>query len=656
MPGETYLEPDFQESPPAETSYTGSSFPTPVAPPAHDPLTGPYVCAQIPAEYMPLVLGALAQLLQPFAWDVPDDDTRNVVLDWMDTLISDISAAEACMSLAFRLTDGCSLEYSIDGGTTYTAFTGWADYFCACVQKCVTPPAPAPPESGPDLDQWACNVAGYLTYDVVYLAVKVAVDAVGMPLLGDAVAIVVEGLLGTLLPEILVLDAALATAIGDFISSWVVGNVNSWLAWLADDVVWGKLHCYLYGLVAAHPNTVGNLAAITGAALAAATGLPTTLANGVALILQHLGITTVDQVPLSAFVKEYDCTTCADSGTSGNVPQAKGFFDLTVVGGATRVPLVQEIDFVGATVANTGTAERPKATVTITGGGGGGGGGGSLNVLGGAVDVTIPATDASGSATVAFASSFGTTPTVLLTCADSDYIAEPDSITEGGCTVTVKIAVPDPASDHLVTVYWLATDFSTSGGGGGAPLPFVYTTPPDVTAWTWTNQGASTIAAQSGAYTLSTPGAGGDEWGILTTTPPTAPYTITAAMSFTAFAQNFAFGAIVLRDSGSGKFLSFGFDFQDLYQLGLIQWNDPTSFAGDYTRTPLPMAQVLWLQIENDGTNLTFRFSTDSLAYVQFDQRPVADWLPSIDGIGIGTDANTGSYPAILTLLSWHVA
>lgn len=75
---------------------TGTSFPKPAPVPATDPFTGPFVCAQIPTAYMAVVLGALSQLLQPFAWRVDTDDARNQALDWMDTLIGIIASAVEC--------------------------------------------------------------------------------------------------------------------------------------------------------------------------------------------------------------------------------------------------------------------------------------------------------------------------------------------------------------------------------------------------------------------------------------------------------------------------------------------------------------------------------------------------------------------------------
>lgn len=75
---------------------TQSSFRCPVPAPTVDPDVGPFVCWQVPTAYVQVVLGALFQLQQPFAWRAIDDDARRLTLNRMDTLISDLAAAGTC--------------------------------------------------------------------------------------------------------------------------------------------------------------------------------------------------------------------------------------------------------------------------------------------------------------------------------------------------------------------------------------------------------------------------------------------------------------------------------------------------------------------------------------------------------------------------------
>ena len=70
--------------------------PKPIPPPPSDPSVGPFVCAHIPLPWLQFVVGALGPLLQPGYWDVPDDGTLTLVIDWADTVTSNIGAADLC--------------------------------------------------------------------------------------------------------------------------------------------------------------------------------------------------------------------------------------------------------------------------------------------------------------------------------------------------------------------------------------------------------------------------------------------------------------------------------------------------------------------------------------------------------------------------------
>ena len=151
------------------------------------------------------------------------------------------------------------------------------------------------------------------------------------------------------------------------------------------------------------------------------------------------------------------------------------------------------------------------------------------------------------------------------------------------------------------------------------------------------------------------PGTSGDSWALLTTAPPATPYTITAALLLNALQEGTNFGGIVLLDSGSGQFIAWGLDNQSGYEIAPTKWDSPSSYNSDYTRTPAPMGQVLWFRIQNDGTTLNFNVSNDGVNFVPYSNQSVTDFLPTIDMIGIGADANTTVWPMWLTLLSWLV-
>jgi hypothetical protein len=85
---------------------------------------------------MGVALGALSQLLQPFAWRVSNDLQRNQILDWMDTFRDVFAQAGACVDLTFDFGCDGGLRWSVDAGATFTAVPGWLENFCSCAVAC----------------------------------------------------------------------------------------------------------------------------------------------------------------------------------------------------------------------------------------------------------------------------------------------------------------------------------------------------------------------------------------------------------------------------------------------------------------------------------------------------------------------------------------
>ena len=141
-----------------ESRYARTSYRESLPDPGTDLIGATVVCAQIPATAIPYIVGSLLQLLQPPAWAITDAARMSEVLGQVTDLILAIGTAGACM---FQLTaDTCMLQYSLDGGTTWTDVTGWGTNFPLCVrsaqarvvmQSDVYPPIP---EETPDGANW----------------------------------------------------------------------------------------------------------------------------------------------------------------------------------------------------------------------------------------------------------------------------------------------------------------------------------------------------------------------------------------------------------------------------------------------------------------------------------------------------------------------
>jgi hypothetical protein len=119
-----------------------SSYVEPVAVVGAEPDAAPTVCVEFSAAWLPYVLGSLQQLTQPAAWATGDPTALGVVLQQATALCSIFGQAEECPVLSFRFTDACILQYSTDGGDTWTDTPGWATFAPGCFTGPTGPTGP----------------------------------------------------------------------------------------------------------------------------------------------------------------------------------------------------------------------------------------------------------------------------------------------------------------------------------------------------------------------------------------------------------------------------------------------------------------------------------------------------------------------------------
>lgn len=117
-----------------------SSFRYPVPVPTVDPDAAPVVCVAVNQAWIAYVAGACKQLLLQTTWDTTDPTVLALVQERVFNLISQLGAAVACMEFAVRQDplDSCFLDFSTDGGTTWTPFAN----ISACVNQMYPPTNP----------------------------------------------------------------------------------------------------------------------------------------------------------------------------------------------------------------------------------------------------------------------------------------------------------------------------------------------------------------------------------------------------------------------------------------------------------------------------------------------------------------------------------
>ena len=129
----TYQDSDIADIGAGEVQAPASSYLEAVADPGTEPTADPVICLRINSSWIPYVIGCVLQLSQPATWQV-DTAALPDLLGRVQDLINIIGTSEACVAPEFRLTSGCGLQYSLDGGTTWLDFTDWSANFPNCVK------------------------------------------------------------------------------------------------------------------------------------------------------------------------------------------------------------------------------------------------------------------------------------------------------------------------------------------------------------------------------------------------------------------------------------------------------------------------------------------------------------------------------------------
>src|SRR5712692_2447097 len=283
------------------------SFEAGAIPPAVAPDAGTPVCiGPVAEEWLPYVQGALDQLKNPSSWIVASDAAMYTVLQRVDELRSIIGMATGCCDIAIRLTPGCALQYSIDGGATWTDVTGWAANFAGCVQQGIIGLPPLlPPGSG--VNQRACNIASYLASDVIHVAITQAINAYNNNLSLLALA-------GNIAALTFAFDlpwtAAGIYAVYDLYAFFTAGNIAALRAAEADAAFWSAVTCAIYGAIKTDGAvTPANCGAVIGAICGIAYGDGTAVAAVCAYVTQ-LGCNGLLALQIAGALVAGDCSGC----------------------------------------------------------------------------------------------------------------------------------------------------------------------------------------------------------------------------------------------------------------------------------------------------------------------------------------------------------
>lgn len=161
--------------------------------------------------------------------------------------------------------------------------------------------------------------------------------------------------------------------------------------------------------------------------------------------------------------------------------------------------------------------------------------------------------------------------------------------------------------------------------------------------------GTGTFSSDKGDRLLSQPSTSGDSFSVeYKALSPTSNYTARAYIDFTLNPkENAQRAGLALRESSSGKLISWGLTNVSGQAYRAVKFNSPTSWSADYYT--LALSDNLggfpnWLQIRDDGTNRYFEYSLNGLDWVTAFSVGRTDFMTP-DQIGWGASWNGGSKP-----------
>lgn len=176
----------------------------------------------------------------------------------------------------------------------------------------------------------------------------------------------------------------------------------------------------------------------------------------------------------------------------------------------------------------------------------------------------------------------------------------------------ITLTINDDAGNEEVDITIAAT------GGGGGPYPTL--TPPVVADFTWVNQGTSTTVESATVTALYPQIPGGSNVRLLVKSLPAPPYIVTGGIALVANRDNFAEAGILLREAATQELVTCQLaSFSSDMSYNNNRWNSPTSYNSTPFNFEGPYPQgIVFLQIEDDGTNRYFRIGFDGVNFLTF--------------------------------------
>ena len=181
--------------------------------------------------------------------------------------------------------------------------------------------------------------------------------------------------------------------------------------------------------------------------------------------------------------------------------------------------------------------------------------------------------------------------------------------------------------------------------------------PPNDGEFSWFNQGNASVATTNGGIFMRAPANAQISPAYRVKSAPATPYSLVAGLLPTMAGASAPFAEIHLREAATEKF--FGIRFQASWTsatYGQISVVTGTGYLLTLRIDPMPSQPVIWLKLEDDGTNVKAYFSGDGQNFTQVNSAARASIFTSApDQLAWGVDSYNASYDAGATLIHWSL-
>ncbi len=285
-----------------------SSFNEPVTAPLAGPFDPPYYQAPcINVDWYNLLLGAASQLENPATWRSFDNDA--VVLAAVQAaqeLRAGMGAKAACVNPIVDVTFGsCSFTLHFADGSS-RKIVDWDGTIQKCVQGWIPPTPPANPR-GISGDQYACNLAGFLSTKLIEATMQQIASAFTS---GQTVQQFLDATV-PLFAVYLPLTAIASVAFGDFYAAAVTQALSEVQAAAADPTLWAEVTCTIFNAIRADGAVDASNFAAVGAALGAMSYSLGWVPIQLAAFWTNIGLPNWENAQQEGAFDDVDCSGCS---------------------------------------------------------------------------------------------------------------------------------------------------------------------------------------------------------------------------------------------------------------------------------------------------------------------------------------------------------